>query len=166
MHGAGRGIAVAVLGIAGLVAQIAWAGPERIVPMNRLVAHGHYLVEIAGCNDCHTAGYARSGGALPQSQWLMGNRVGWEGPWGTTYAVNLRLYMQELTAAEWVKTAHTMRTRPPMPWFALHAMSDYDLRSIYAFIRYLGPAGKPAPAALPPGQTPDGPVSLSPGFKK
>jgi hypothetical protein len=37
-----------------------------------------------------------------------------------------------------------------MPWFTLREMSDRDLVDIYRFIRALGPAGEPAPAALPP----------------
>ena len=33
-------------------------------------------------------------------------------------------------------------------------VSERDLRAIYRYVRHLGPAGKPAPAYLPPGQTP------------
>jgi len=40
---------------------------------------------------------------------------------------------------------------PPMPWFSLREMSDRDLTDIYRFIRSLGPAGFPVPAAVPPG---------------
>lgn len=54
--------------------------------------------------------------------------------------------------------ASTVRTRPPMPWFALHDMSDADLRAIYRYIRFLGPAGTPAPAYLPPDVSPEGPA--------
>ena len=48
-------------------------------------ARGRYLVQIGGCNDCHTPGYAMSGGKVPEKQWLTGDAVGWNGPWGTTY---------------------------------------------------------------------------------
>src|SRR5215212_12212744 len=65
-------------------------------PQNAQVERGRYLVKVAGCNDCHTAGYAMAGGKVPESQWLMGDHLGWRGPWGTTYAVNLRRYMQPL----------------------------------------------------------------------
>lgn len=41
--------------------------------------------------------------------------------------------------------------RPPMPWFALRDMTDDDLVAVYRFIRSLGPAGQPAPAAAAPG---------------
>ena len=36
-------------------------------------ARGRYLVEIGGCNDCHTPGYAMSGGKVPEKQWLVGD---------------------------------------------------------------------------------------------
>ena len=118
---------------------------------------GRYLVEIGGCNDCHTPGYAPSGGKVPESQWLTGDRLGWHGPWGTTYPRNLRLYFQDLTEAQWLQKAKTLETRPPMPWFDVRAMSTADLKALYRYIRHLGPAGQPAPADLPPGETPPQP---------
>ena len=89
---------------------------------------------------------------MPEAQWLTGDALGWNGPWGTTYATNLRLYMQDLTEEQWVKKAKTLSARPPMPWFNVQAMSTSDLRAMYRYVRHLGPAGKPAPAYLPPGQ--------------
>ena len=87
------------------------------------IKRGRYLVQIGGCNDCHTAGYAPSGGKVPEAQWLLGDALGWHGPWGTTYATNLRLYMQDLTEEQWVKKAKTLNARPPMPWFNVRAMT-------------------------------------------
>lgn len=130
------------------------------------VSRGRYLVEIAGCNDCHTAGYAQSGGNIPETKWLTGDRLGWYGPWGTTYPPNLRLYMQTMTEAQWVERARTLQGRPPMPWYALHRMSADDLAAIYRFVRYLGPAGRPAPQALLPGQTPPAPYVAFPQSPK
>ena len=75
---------------------------------------GRYLVKIAGCNDCHTPGYAHAAGKMPEQDWLTGNSLGWRGPWGTTYPSNLRLYMQTLSEDEWVTTARTAQYRPPM----------------------------------------------------
>jgi mono/diheme cytochrome c family protein len=118
------------------------------------VERGRYLVKIAGCNDCHTPGYALAAGAVPESQWLVGDALGWRGPWGTTYPVNLRLYMHAMTEEQWVAVARAVRSRPPMPWFALRDMTEEDLRSLYHFVRSLGPAGGPAPAYVPPGQEP------------
>jgi mono/diheme cytochrome c family protein len=130
------------------------------------IKRGRYLVEIAGCNDCHTAGYAPSGGKVPEAQWLLGDALGWNGPWGTTYATNLRLYMQDLTEEQWVKKAKALDARPPMPWFNVRAMTTGDLRAMYRYLRSLGPAGKPAPAYLPPDQSPPEPVVRFPAPPK
>jgi len=131
-------------------------------PDSKSVERGRYLVKIAGCNDCHTPGYMQTGGKVPEKQWLTGDQLGWRGPWGTTYASNLRLYMSKLTEEQWIKIAKTAQFRPPMPWFALHDMTEQDLRAIYRLTKYLGPAGDPAPTFVPPGQEPKGPFVLFP----
>jgi mono/diheme cytochrome c family protein len=126
-------------------------------PDGAVIERGRYIARIAGCNDCHTTGYAMSGGKVPEQEWLKGDALGWRGPWGTTYPANLRLVLSRMSEAEWIKFARTTELRPPMPWFALRDMSESDLRALYHFVRSLGPVGKPAPAYVPPGQTPKGP---------
>ncbi|MEW6692217.1 MAG: cytochrome C [Pseudomonadota bacterium] len=126
------------------------------------IEQGRYLTRIAGCNDCHTAGYMASAGNVPEAQWLLGDSLGWQGDWGTTYAINLRLYVKDMSEEQWVAMARTKQSRPPMPWFGLREMKDADLRAIYRFLRFLGPAGEPAPAYLPPGQQATGPVARFP----
>src|SRR5262245_33528136 len=42
---------------------------------------GRYLVKITGCNDCHTPGYAQTGGKIPEKDWLTGSSLGFRGPW-------------------------------------------------------------------------------------
>lgn len=127
------------------------------------IERGRYLVRIAGCNDCHTPGYARTGGKVGEKDWLTGDSVGWQGAWGTTYPSNLRLALAKMTENDWVRLAKTAQYRPPMPWFALHDMTEGDLRAIYRYVRHLGTAGQPAPAYLPPGQAAKGPVIAFPG---
>jgi mono/diheme cytochrome c family protein len=122
------------------------------------VALGRYLVQTTGCNDCHTAGYGLSAGATPEARWLTGDTLGWRGPWGTSYPTNLRLSLARFSEAQWLHYARNLQARPPMPWFGLREMSDTDLLAIYRYVRAAGPAGEPAPAALPPGQMPPGPV--------
>ncbi len=122
-----------------------------------LLKRGHYLAVIAGCNDCHTAGYLLSEGKVPENEWLTGDRLGWNGPWGTTYAPNLRLFMVNMTEKQWCGLARTVKLRPPMPWYSLNMMTDRDLKAIYRLVRHLDPVGEPAPAYLPPGKTPEGP---------
>jgi mono/diheme cytochrome c family protein len=122
------------------------------------IERGRYLVRITGCNDCHTPGFAESGGQLPESQWLTGGTLGFRGPWGTTYASNLRLYFAKLSEDQWVQAARTLKTRPPMPWFSVRALNEPDLRALYRYVRTLQPAGAPAPAFVPPGREPQGPA--------
>lgn len=112
---------------------------------------GRYLVRIGGCNDCHTPGYPESGGQVPESDWLTGSQVAFQGPWGASYPSNLRLVVQSMSEAKWLAHARTKRL-PPMPWFNLAAMSDKDLKAMYRFIHSLGAKGQPAPEAVPPGQ--------------
>jgi len=114
------------------------------------VARGRYIVTISGCNDCHTPGGMEKGPAVPEQHWLTGVAVGFQGPWGTTYAANLRLVINGMTEAQWLKHARQPRL-PPMPWFNLKEMSEQDLRAVYAFVRSLGPAGTVAPAYVAPG---------------
>lgn len=168
------GLSFKAMLLGGLAAAIAAAGvaagaqehANKSGADTRDVQRGRYLAQIAGCNDCHTPGYATSGGKVPEAQWLTGDKLGWRGPWGTTYPTNLRLYMAAMTEAQWVKRAKTVQTRPPMPWFALHDMSERDLKAIYRFAKSLGPSGEPAPAFVPPGQTPQGPYVQFPAAPK
>lgn len=157
-------LALALAAILGGAIAAQAATPAAADPKD--VARGRYLMRIAGCNDCHTPGYAQSGGKVPEAAWLTGDMLGWSGEWGTTYPVNLRAYMQGITEAQWMAVARTKEMRPPMPWFALRDMSDADLRATYRFIRSLGPAGQPAPAYLPPGQAAKGPVVQFPAAPK
>ena len=134
------------------------AAPAFAQKEDPVIARGRYISQIGGCNDCHTPGYGPSGGKVPETQRLTGDALGWHGPWGTTYPTNLRLYFQGITEGQWLKKAKTLNARPPMPWFNVRAMTDADLRALYRYVRHLGPAGKPAPAYLPPDQAPSGPV--------
>ena len=140
--------------------------PKPPVAANANVERGRYIVEIGGCNDCHTAGYANAGGKAAEADRLKGDTLGYRGEWGTTYPTNLRLYMQDLTEEQWVKKAKSLQARPPMPWFNVRAMSASDLRAIYRYVRHLGPAGQPAPAYVPPGQEPKGPAVRFPAPPK
>ena len=119
-------------------------------PGKKVFERGRYLVQIGGCNDCHTPGYPEAAGKIAQEKWLTGSAVGFQGPWGTSYPVNLRRYVQGMTESQWLARAR-QPMRPPMPWFNLRDMSDRDLIAMYRFIYALGPAGESAPAATAPG---------------
>lgn len=115
------------------------------------IRHGRYLIQIAGCNDCHTAGYMQNDGQVPEAEWLTGDAIGWQGAWGTTYPTNLRLLFQQIDEKAWLVRAR-QAMRPPMPSPSLRAMSDADLKAIYLYVRHLGAKGQPVPAYVPPGE--------------
>jgi len=151
-----------VLLLAGAFAAFAADKPATGTSSADVVARGRYLVMIGGCNDCHTPGFALAGGHVPEAQWLTGDALGWHGEWGTTYPPNLRLKLNAMDLATWTSYAKGLRTRPPMPYWAINAMSDADLEALWAYVHSLGPAGEPAPQALPPGVVPKGPAVTFP----
>jgi mono/diheme cytochrome c family protein len=147
---------VATVAMASLVGGDAIAQQKPATKVSAEAARGRYLVQVTGCNDCHTPGYTASGGKVEERLWLTGDRLGWRGPWGTTYPSNLRLLVKEMTADQFMQHARR-ELRPPMPWFNLRDMSDRDVKAIHAYLKHLGPAGQPAPLYVPPDQTPSGP---------
>lgn len=131
-----------------LAAMPAWADSRGDTD----IRHGRYLIATSGCNDCHTPGYMAKDGHVPESEWLTGDALGWQGPWGTTYPTNLRRLASTMTEAQWLARAR-QPMRPPMPSSSLRAMRDADLRAIYRYVKSLPVKGDPAPAYVPPGGT-------------
>jgi mono/diheme cytochrome c family protein len=162
-HTVPRWIGVPLFVVFAAAATLRWApAAEAVSSDTEQIDRGRYLVKIAGCNDCHTPGYAQNGGKVPEKEWLTGNQLGWRGPWGTTYPSNLRIYMSGISERDWIMVARTTEFRPPMPWFVLHDMTEQDLRAIYHFVQHLGPSGGPVPSYLPPDREPTGPHVLFP----
>ena len=121
---------------------------------------GEYLTTLGGCNDCHTPQWAETNGKVPPTDRFVGSPVGYRGPWGTSYAANLRLLTQRVSEDQWVdilKTAMHGHGDPPMPWMNTAQMSDQDLRAIYRYIHSLGPKGERTPRGVPPGKEPTTP---------
>jgi mono/diheme cytochrome c family protein len=114
------------------------------------IRHGRYLIQTSGCNDCHTHGFMQKDGQVAESEWLTGDAMGWQGPWGTTYPSNLRLLVHSMTEAQWLARAR-QPMRPPMPSPSLRAMTDADLKAIYRYVKSLPVKGPAAPAYVPPG---------------
>ena len=158
-------VALIILGSAGVVG--AADDKAREGATAEKIVRGRYMVLVGGCNDCHTDGYMAVEGKMAEDKWLTGASVGFKGPWGVTYPINLRRMVTNFTEDEWVLQVKTVKAAPPMPWWALHEMSDYDLRSLYTFLRFLGPAGTEAHSAIPPGVEPTTPyVVFEPVFPK
>ena len=82
---------------------------------------------------------------------LKGSPAGFEGPWGKTFAKNLRLTVKDMSEDDWVKFSDTFQAAPPMPWYNVHAFTDVEARSLYQYIKSLpGDLGEQAPPAIPP----------------
>ena len=163
----------ALAGLAAILALPVLSGPAHAADKqaakpaakvdSKQVARGRYLLIVGNCNDCHTPGFAINDGNVPEKDWLLGSGLlGFRGPWGTTYATNLRLSLSKMTEDQWVKYAKGLKTRPPMPWFNLVQWSEPDLRAFYQYVRQLGPVGEPAPEPLLPGREPPWPYLTFP----
>ena len=154
-------VAGAAVALAPHAASSAEAGKSAAKPKvvsAKTLARGKYMVQTGHCNNCHTSGYTSKQGNVPEKDWLLGSApLGYRGPWGTTYASNLRLTAPKFTQEQWVKYAKAATPRPPMPWWALRDTTDQDLGAMYQYIKHLGPAGEPAPAYLPPDKEPKPP---------
>ncbi|MEO8686181.1 MAG: c-type cytochrome [Devosia sp.] len=147
-----------VVAIFGLSVSVAYAQDAEVS-----VAKGARIAVIGGCHDCHTAGFAESNGVVDPATALKGNVVGYQGPWGTTYPANLRILAANNTEDAFVKYLKTFQTRPPMPWFNVHALDEAEVRSLHQYIVSLGEPGDPAPEYVPPGGAPKSPfVVLAP----
>ncbi len=126
--------------------------PHVVAPST--AAAGRYLVILGGCNDCHTDGYLDKAGDVPEAQWLLGSQLGWRGPWGTTYARNLRLTVEDLSENDWVTMLRSRKDLPPMPWMNINRMTESDARAMYQYIQSLGPGGNHMPDVVPPDEEP------------
>lgn len=124
------------------------------------IAKGERISKIGGCHDCHTPGFGEANGVLDPAMALIGNPVGYQGPWGTTYAANLRLVAAEYSEDDFVSHLQTFEARPPMPWYNVHVLDESELRSLHQYIVSLGAPGEPAPSYVPPGETPKTPYMV------
>ncbi|MBL1214276.1 MAG: cytochrome C [Ignavibacteriae bacterium] len=121
---------------------------------------GRYLAIVGGCNDCHTNGYLQANGNIPEGDMLTGSPMGWRGPWGTTYASNLRITVDMFSEDEFVELLHDRTDSPPMPWMNVNKISDTDARSLYKYIKSLGLKGEAMPEMVPPDKEPETPYIL------
>ena len=109
------------------------------------VERGLQVSIIGGCHDCHTQGYSEAEGKIDPDKALKGTTLGYRGPWGTTYAVNLRLLADRYSEDGFVRLLKTFKARPPMPWYNLSAFPDSDVQSLYQYIKSLGAPGENGP---------------------
>jgi len=145
-------------------------GAASTAPMTP-VQRGEVVSYIAGCHDCHTPGSLY--GAPNFERLLSGSELGWEGPWGVTYARNLTPDV-ETGLGSWTDDEIVRALRsgvrkdgspilPPMPWQNIARMSNEDMTALIAYLRSLPAVRHEAPARLAPGvKAKGGVLSLPP----
>jgi hypothetical protein len=62
-----------------------------------------------------------------------------------------------MSETEFADYAKSFQTRPPMPWFNVHAWTEDEARSFYLYVKSLGEAGPAAPEFVAPGAEPKSP---------
>jgi hypothetical protein len=142
--------------LAGIVAAMSIASSSWIAASAEEISaeRGKLVSIIGGCHDCHTASYSMSEGSIDPAVALTGSPIGWQGPWGTTYARNLRMTAEVLSEDGFVSYMKSFRSLPPMPWYNVRVIPESDIRSLYRYIKSLGEPGEQAPTALPAGAAP------------
>ncbi|MBI5836955.1 MAG: cytochrome c [Candidatus Eisenbacteria bacterium] len=162
-------LAVSVLAAA-TVAVIVAVAPAKDAASPTLVKRGAYLVRFAGCGDCHTPGTFY--GAPDMKRALSGSEIGWQGPWGVSYARNLTpdaaTGLGKWSEADIVRAIRTgirpdgRLLNPPMPWQGFAGLSDEDAMSIAAYLKSLPAVHHKVPDGVPPGTKADGSIIVFP----
>jgi mono/diheme cytochrome c family protein len=92
----------------------------------------------------------------------------WGGPWGVSFATNLTPD-KETGIAEWSEDHFIQAIRtgkhqgqangrdilPPMPWEDFKAMTDDDLKAVYAYLRSIPAVKNQVPLPVPPATAPE-----------
>jgi mono/diheme cytochrome c family protein len=106
--------------------------------------------------------------ALPPGPWMASaaaTLTAWSGPWGVSFTANLtpdkETGLGNWTEQNFIETVrsgrHLGRGRPilpPMPWPNVAAMTDQDLKAVYAYLRSIPAIKNRVPAPRPPPEAP------------
>ena len=125
--------------------------PDLSTPLKR----GAYLINIAGCSDCHTP-MDNHGQKLPGLDWSGGFIL--EGPWGRVASSNLTSdpsgipYYDEQLFINVIRTGRVQARvlSPIMPCAFYSGMTDQDLSAIFAYLHQLPPVRHRVDNSLPP----------------
>ncbi len=146
------------------------AATETAAMMTPPLQRGAYLVTISGCNDCHTPGLLYNAPDFKRT--LAGSDLGWQGPWGVSYASNLtpdtETGLGAWTDAEIERALRSGIKRdgspvaPPMPWPNYAHYTPEDMAAVIAYLRSVPPVRHKNLGPLPPGQTASGGALIMP----
>lgn len=130
--------------------------PVYLKDLKTKIDSGRYLVNMAGCNDCHSP--KKFGDVLDKEKLLSG---GIEFPMPTGgYTHSANLTPDESGLGPWSEEAFVAKFKSYndagmiqkiepgmysslMPWYAFRKMTDRDLKSIYAYLRTIKPIYNP-----------------------
>ncbi len=98
------------------------------------------------------------------TQWIAmtnADQTAWAGPWGVSFAANLTpdkvTGLGNWTVEQFIKTVRTGKhlgvgraILPPMPVQGMAAITDGDLKAMFAYLRSIKPISNPVPAPIPP----------------
>jgi mono/diheme cytochrome c family protein len=128
------------------------------------VERGKYLVQLGGCNDCHTQGHFT--GAPDMTRFLGGSNVGFAIP-GMGVFVGPNLTPDRETglgkwSAQQIVTALTTGERPDkrmlapvMPWRDFANLTKPDALAIAAYLKSIPPVSNKVPGPFGPTDKPD-----------
>jgi mono/diheme cytochrome c family protein len=141
--------------------------PESALADETQVARGKYLVQLAGCTDCHTPGHFT--GKSDSTRYLAGSDIGFQVPGAGTFVGPNLTPDPETGLGHWTseQIAKTLRTGvrpdgrvlfPVMPWPAYARLTPSDLDAIVAFLKSLRPVTNRVPGPFGPNEEP--PISV------
>src|SRR5215475_3676015 len=146
------GIALAAVAIVtGAAAYAIWSGVKA---EGAQVARGKYLVQLAGCTDCHTPGHLL--GKPDMARFLGGSDVGFEIPGlgivvGPNLTPDIGTGLGSWTSDEIVTAIQTgvrpdgRILAPVMPWRAYAGLTKSDSAAIVEYLRSLRPVTNKVP---------------------
>jgi hypothetical protein len=96
--------------------------------------------------------------------WVLFNQdlTAFVGPWGVSYAANLtsdatgtgnwteKQFLTAIRKGKYKGLENNRSLLPPMPWQVFAQMTDYDLKSIFAYLKTTKPVRNVVPAPQPP----------------
>jgi mono/diheme cytochrome c family protein len=98
------------------------------------------------------------------TQWIAmtnADQTAWAGPWGISFSANITpdkvTGLGNWTVEQFIQTARTGKhlgvgrpVLPPMPVQSLAALTDSDLKAMFAYLKSVKAISNPVPASIPP----------------